>query len=174
MSEVWLTVGIPAAVALATGVYTTGGRAALARRAIRQELEIASMLPVGDARASVERVAQDKAVLYASRWIGPQPLGFRQHGFFLSVTAAGGLITWLAGVLRGRISDHPWLDVYLLVWMVSGIALTTLGLTLWVSLGVMADNAKTRAETVRTRRERVRRHLIERDDSQLMNDDMVP
>lgn len=127
MSEVWLTVGVPAGVALATGVYTTGGRAALARRAIRQELDIASMLPQGNARAGVERMAEDKAVLYAARWIGPQPLGLRQHALFLGATVGGGFITWLAGALRDSVTGHAWLDAYLLVWMVSGLGLTTLG-----------------------------------------------
>lgn len=164
MSEVWLSVGVPAAVAITTGLYTTGGRAALARRALRQELEIAAMLPEGNSRAAVERMAQDRAVLYASRWIGPQPLTLRQHVLLLGAAITGGFITWSGAGLRERAEGHSWLAPYLLVWMVSGIGLTALGLTMWISLSVTADNAKTRAETIRLRRQRVERRLQDRDE----------
>jgi hypothetical protein len=165
MSEVWLTVGVPAVVAIATGIYTTGGRAALARRAIRQELEIAALLPEGQGRAGVERMAEEKAVLYASRWIGPQPLRRHDHARLLGAVVGGGLMTWSGSALYDRVDGHAWLGVYLLAWMVSGIALTALGLTLWVSLSVMADNAAARASTIEVRRQRVERHLSASEES---------
>lgn len=130
-----------------------------------QELEIASMLPQGNGRAGVERMAEDKALLYASRWIGPQPLGLRQHALLLGTAIAGGFVTWSAGALRDHVSEPAWLGVYLFLWMVSGLELTTLGLTLWISLTVMADNAKIRAETIHVRRQRVERHLLNRGES---------
>jgi hypothetical protein len=165
MSDVWLTVGVPATVAIATGLYTTGGRAALARRAIRQELEVAAMLPQGQGRAAIERMAEEKTVLYASRWIGPQPLGLRHHALLVGAAVVGGLSTWIAANLLDRASGHAWLSSYLLVWMLSGLAAMALSLTSWISLIVMADNAKTRATTIRGRRERVERHLRGVDDS---------
>ena len=66
MSEPWFGVAVPATVGVATAIYATGGRAALARRAIKQELEIAQLMPDGVPRDALERVAQEKAVLYAS------------------------------------------------------------------------------------------------------------
>lgn len=166
MSDLWFTVGVPATVAVVTGVYTTGGRAALARRAIRQELEIAAMLPVGQGQAGVERMAEEKAVLYAARWIGPQPLSLRQHTLLVGAAIAGGLMTWSAASLLEESDGNAWWSTYLLLWWFAGLALSALGLTWWISLIVMADNAKTRASTVRLRRERIVRHLRHIDGSQ--------
>lgn len=159
MSELWFTVGVPATVGVATALYTTGGRAALARRAIRQELEIAKMLPEGLGQASLERMAGDKAVLYASRWVGPQPLGARDHLILLGTATAGFIVAWLGGALVASISGDRWLTAILLLFVLVGMAAAAGGAVSWLSLMWMADNAKTRTQTIRIRRERLARHL---------------
>jgi hypothetical protein len=159
MSDVWFTVGVPATVAVATALYTTGGRAALARRAISQELEIAKMLPEGHGREGVERMAEEKAVLYASRWVGPQPLVAREHLVLLGTAIGGGVLTWLAATMLDNTAGHPWWTSALLLVMFVGMAAAALGTTAWLSLMFMADNAKTRSLTIKTRRERLERRL---------------
>ena len=159
MSDIWFTVGVPATVGIATALYTTGGRAALARRAIKQELEIAKTLPPGHGRDGVERMAEDKAVLYASRWVGPQPLIARDHIALLGAAVVGSVLTWVAGTLLNVEGRAPWLAPVLLLVMFVGMAAAAVGVTSWLSLMFMADNAKTRMQTIKTRRERLARHL---------------
>ena len=61
---------VTAVAAVVTGVlvalWQVGGRGALARRTIKQELEIASGLPAGAERSGLEQQARDRAALYVS------------------------------------------------------------------------------------------------------------
>src|SRR4051812_5667925 len=117
MSDLWFTVGVPATVGVATALYTTGGRGALARRAIKQDLEIAAMLPHGRGREAVERMAEEKAVLYSSRWIGSQTLGIRGHLLHGAVAVAGGLLTWGTTLFVDAAPGHIWVTSVLLLIM---------------------------------------------------------
>jgi hypothetical protein len=58
-------------VALASGLYATGGPAALQRRTIRQEIEIAEGTAVGPARARLEKQIEDRVLLYVTRPLRP-------------------------------------------------------------------------------------------------------
>ena len=115
--------------------------------------------PSGHGRECVERMAEDKAVLYASRWVGPQPLGAREHLVLLGTAIAGAVLTWVTGTLLGNETGHAWLTPVLLLVMFVGMAAAAIGATSWLSLMFMADNAKTRTQTIKTRRERLERHL---------------
>jgi hypothetical protein len=159
MSDLWFTVGVPATVAVATALYTAGGRAALARRAIMQELEIAKMLPDSKGRDILNRMAEEKSVLYASRWIGPQPLSPRDHVVWLSIVLVGSVVTWSAGKVLAHESGHPWISSGLLLVMFFAMAAAAAGVASWISLMWMADNAKTRTQIIRSREDRVERHL---------------
>jgi hypothetical protein len=158
MSDLWFTVGVPATVGVATALYTTGGHGALARRAIKQDLEIAAMLPPGRGREAVERMAEEKAVLYSARWIGPQTLSLRSHLHMGAVAVAGGLLTWGAASLADQAAGRIWITSALLLTMLVGMAALVVAVVSWLSLVFMADNAKTRRDTVKVRRSRVDRY----------------
>jgi hypothetical protein len=159
MSNQWFTVGVPAAVAVVVALYTTGGRAALARRAIKQELEIASGLPTGTARQALERIAEDKAVLYASRWVGPQTPGLRQHLILGAVAVAGVAVTSVANWLGDEAGSSPVLSAVSLLLLLLGLSSTLAAIVTWTVQMFMADNARTRQESVELGRERVQRQL---------------
>jgi hypothetical protein len=61
----FITAAVAAAGALVTGVlvalWQVGGRAALARRTIKQELDIAAGLPSGPEKRRLEQLALDRA-----------------------------------------------------------------------------------------------------------------
>lgn len=155
MSEPWFGVVVPATVGVATAIYATGGRAALARRAIKQELEIAQLMPEGAPRDALERVAQEKAVLYASRWIGPQPLRPRGHLAFLALAVVGFGAAWVASHFADVAGDHGWIEAFLSLALVLGLSAFTMAIIGWGVLVWTADNAKTRADTVAARKARV-------------------
>src|SRR4051794_13959500 len=56
--------------AILTTLWSIGGRAALERRAMQQELNIAAALPDGIARSHLNEVAEDRALLYVRRRVG--------------------------------------------------------------------------------------------------------
>lgn len=159
ISDQWFTVGVPATVAVVVALYTTGGRAALARRAIKQDLEIASGLPAGTARQALERIAEDKAVLYASRWVGPQAPGLRQHLILGAVAVVGVTVTSVASWLGDAAGSNPVLSAVSLLLLLLGLSSTVAAIATWAGLMFMADNARTRQESVESGRERVQRQL---------------
>lgn len=159
MRDQWFTVGVPATVAVVVALYTTGGRAALARRAIKQDLEIASGLPAGTARRALERIAEDKAVLYASRWVGPQAPGLRLHLVLGAVAAVGVTVTSVASWLGDAAGSNPVLSAVSLLLLLLGLSSTVAAIATWAGLMFMADNARTRQESVESGRERVQRQL---------------
>jgi len=56
--------------AILTTFWSVGGRAAVERRAMQPELEIAAGLPEGLARSHLTKVAEDRALLYVRRRVG--------------------------------------------------------------------------------------------------------
>ena len=58
MDSAWVTAGVSTLAVITTAIYNTGGRGALERRVIRQELEVAALLPTGAERDQMERSAQ--------------------------------------------------------------------------------------------------------------------
>ena len=65
MSSTWVTAAVSTLAVIATAVYNTGGRGALERRVMRQELEVAALLPSGAERDEMEWSARDRATVYA-------------------------------------------------------------------------------------------------------------
>ncbi|WP_156392057.1 MULTISPECIES: hypothetical protein [unclassified Nocardioides] len=163
MSDLWLTVGVPATVGVATALYATGGRGALARRAIKQDLEIAKLLPEGTARKVLERVAEEKAIIYGSRWVGPQALTRRGHMYLAGTAVVGAAMTWGAARFVDDAAGHLWAASVLVLAMLAGLTGLALAIALWGSLMVTADNARTRASTVEVRRARVEAFVRDRE-----------
>lgn len=157
MSDVWFTVATPAMVGAATVLYTAGGRAALARRAIKEELDIVSLLPKGVERGALERIARERTLLYALRWIGPQRLSLRHHLVLGGIGFVGALGTWVAAHLTGRASGHLWAETPFLLIMLLGLSGMAFTAVAWVALVAAAENATTRAETVSAARRRSER-----------------
>ena len=73
MGEVLVTSVVALIAAVLVAVWTVGGRGALQRRTIKQELEIAASLPDGPERRRLESLALELTTLYVHR------RGFRQH-----------------------------------------------------------------------------------------------
>ncbi len=159
MSDQWFTVGVPAAVAVVVALYTTGGRAALARRAIRQDLEIATGLPSGIARQALERMAEDRALLYASRWVGPQTPGPRQHLILGGIAAAGVAVTVFANWLGEVAGSSAVLGAVSLLVLLLGLSSTLAAVATWTGLMFLADSARTRQDSVESGRKRIQRQL---------------
>jgi hypothetical protein len=59
MDSAWVTAGVSTAAVIVTAIYNTGGRGALERRVMRQELEVAALLPAGEERDAIEQAALD-------------------------------------------------------------------------------------------------------------------
>lgn len=154
---------MPATVGVATALYATGGRSTLARRAIKQDLEIADLLPEGTARKVIERVAEEKAMIYAARWVGPQALSLRGHCFLAGTGALCAAMTSGAAQFVDDAAGHTWVVSVLVLVMLAGLTGLALAIAMWGSLMVMADNARTRAATVRVRRARVEAYLNNRE-----------
>ena len=116
-----LTVG----AALLTTLWTAGGRATLERRAMREELGIASALPEGLARRRMEAVAEDRAALYVHRRVGSDH-GARFHARMAVVVAV--LVVGSIGLASVLDIGPTWVQfivdiAFLAVLVLSGIAI---------------------------------------------------
>lgn len=99
MDSAWVTAGVSTLALITTAIYNTGGRGALERRVIGQELEVAALLPTGAERDQMERSAQDRAAVYPSRRVGQEPLKPRQHAVLLGLTAVSLVVGSAGGVM---------------------------------------------------------------------------
>jgi hypothetical protein len=101
-----VTVGIPTLAAIATAAHTTGGRGALERRVVRQELEVASLLPAGVEKKAMERTALDRAAVHAERRLGQEPFTPRQHAVVLGFGGGSFIIGYAGAMLSQATSVH--------------------------------------------------------------------
>lgn len=159
MTDAWLAVGVPAVVTLITAWYTTGGRSALARRAIREDIEVAQLLAPGPTRTALEKVAEEKAIRYASTWIGTKALTLRQHLFLAALSTAGAALTWTTAKVQTDLRPSPIWSIGLSTAMLLGLGTFALFVTYWVSLVVTADKAKDRAGALQAQREQIGRYV---------------
>ncbi len=159
MIDLWITVGVPAVVAVATALYTTGGRAALSRRAIQQDLQIARALPAGPAREAAARMAEERTVLYAGRWVGPKKPTLRLHLLHLAFSGGGLLLAWGGGWISDAVEGNLFLASVSLLLVVIGLGAAVGVFVAWSVLIVTSDNAQTRADSISRGRQRLKRHL---------------
>lgn len=159
MTDVWLTVGIPAVVTVSTAWYSAGGRAALARRAIREDIEVARLLPQGPTREALEKVAGEKAIRYASSWIGTQKLSLRQHLILVAGAVFGAVVSWGSSRVGASIHGHHTLSGFLLGFMISGLGLLCACITYWISAIFTAEKAKDRGMSLQLQQGRIRSYV---------------
>lgn len=158
MSTLWLTVGVPATAAIGTTIYTSGGWAALARKAMREELEIAKSLPAGDGRKALERIAEERAILYSARWFGPKHHSLRQHGLLIGAFFVFGALSRVAAEDGSR-PIVGWVATVQLLGSVACLGLAVMSLATWVSTVVLAEIANARTERIAERTDRVKERL---------------
>jgi hypothetical protein len=145
---------ITAAAAVLTGLvvalWQVGGRGALARRTIKQELEIASGLPEGPERLGLEAQARDRAALYVHRRrsVGPSPTArLRLVACTLLAFPLAALLWFLASIV-GSADGPNWLLGF---FFMSGSAVFVAWgglLGYWLSLGIRLWRARIRRGNV--------------------------
>jgi hypothetical protein len=77
----------------------------------------------------------------------------------LGTAILGCIGTWAGSAVLDDINGHPWLTSILLLVVFVSMAAAAGGTVSWLSLMWMADNAKTRAQTIKIRRQRLARHV---------------
>lgn len=90
-AEIWVAIGI----AVLSAFWTSGGRAALQRRVIQQELELANQLYDGMLKRKMRQSAEDRAAVYLARGL-PSDDSLGTLGRILAPVAGGALL--LAGL----------------------------------------------------------------------------
>jgi hypothetical protein len=138
-------------VAVIGAIWTVGGRAALQRRAMRQELELAEALPAGLAKRALVRKVENQALAYAGKRL--PPAGRR----WVAARAIVGVLAFASWLTIGSIttdlsrqSPVPGLYFYL-VDRLPVLAVAWLLLFTWVVLDVRKILAAERQEEARAR-----------------------
>lgn len=122
--------GLAFVTAVATTLWNTGGRAALERRAIQQELQIAAGMPNGIARRQLEVATEGRVAMYVFRRVGPG----RGAGFHFKMLVVVVVVYGLVGGLGQLIHLGPdWVEFITQVAFLSAVALLGLVAALWVS-----------------------------------------
>lgn len=102
----------------------------MTRQAIRQDLELAKMLPEGPDREAMLVVASDRAARYAHRELGPDALNSRQRALLYGSTAVGvGVFVGLAS-LNEHVDLMPPIAMLLLSLEISSVGCAGAGVTL--------------------------------------------
>ncbi|UAL29899.1 hypothetical protein K8W59_19615 [Nocardioides rotundus] len=155
--------GIPTVAAIATAVYTTGGRGALERRVMRQELAVVALLPAGDEKDVMEQAVRDRAAIYAARRLGQEPFTPRQHAIVLGFGGAGLIVGYAGTMLSQTASARNALTTVLaslaLLMMLVGFTLAASAFTAWGSRVFIASRTQSRRLSVAAHRERLAEHI---------------
>ena len=163
MDSAWVSVGIPTVAAIATAVYTTGGRGALERRVMRQELEVVALLPAGDEKEAMEQAVRDRAAIYAARRLGQEPFTLRQHAVVLGFAGASLIVGYAGTMLSPTTSERGALTTVLasvaLLMMLVGFTLAATAFAAWGSRVFIASRTQSRRLTVAAHRERLTEHI---------------
>lgn len=159
MSSTLVTAAVSTLAVVATAIYNTGGRGALERRVMRQELEVAALLPTGSERDEMERSARDRAAVYASRRLGQEPFKPRQHAVLLGFTAVSLVVGYAGGVLTRTVRAHTailtMLDSLALLMMIMGFTLAATAFTAWCSGVFLAQRTRNRRAAIAEHRRRL-------------------
>lgn len=147
-----------ALVALVTAVlvalWNTGGRAAVERRTIKQEIELAHALADGPERRALERLVHERATLYVLRR-SHRPLSPRTRRRLVAATVAVppalALLAVAWGPTSGAVSFSIWIALNLLLAVGGSLV------GFWASRGVRAWLAKGRREDLQAAHTLLRR-----------------
>jgi hypothetical protein len=116
--------------AVVTTLWNTGGRAALERRAIRQEIEIAKDIRDGVVRRQLSKETENRIALYVFRRVGPgRGPGFHR-AMFAAVIAIYGVVAGLGQVLD---LGPAWLEFITRTVFLSAVVILGLVAALWAS-----------------------------------------
>jgi hypothetical protein len=146
MGETLVTSLVALSTAVVVALWQVGGRAALARRTIKQELDIATALPACPERQHLIQLARDRATLYVYRRRSPDPSGTARRRLIAATVAAPVIFSFLfiAGEFTVEVGGFP----HALV-SVSSAALQVLigGLVgYWVSYSIRLHRARRREQ----------------------------
>ena len=138
MSDAAVTAIAALVTAVLVALWQVGGRAALERRTIKQELDIARALPEGPERLGLEQQAQERSALYVHRRTsaGPSPtVRTRLLAATLLLIPVIALF-WFAGSVAESASDsYFWVDLFFYISV--GVFIVWAGLLgYWISLGI--------------------------------------
>jgi len=158
-----VTTGLSIVAVVGTAIYNTGGRGALERRVMRQELEVAALLPAGQERDLMEQTARDRAAAYVSRRLGEEPFTPRQHAVLLGFTALSALVGYCGAILsRTPAPNTPIpraLDSLAVLMMLMGFIFAATGFTAWLSRVVIAHRTRGRRLSVAAHKEKITEHI---------------
>lgn len=122
--------GLAVVTAIVTTLWNTGGRAALERRAIQQEIQIASEMPDGLVRRQLAVATEHRVALYVFRRVGPG----RGAGFHLRMLTAVVVVYGIVAGLGQLVDVGPaWLELVTQVVFLSAVVLLGAVIALWTS-----------------------------------------
>lgn len=148
-SKDWLTLAaavIGSLVVIFTALWSTGGFAALQRRAIRQELEIADSLPDG----LVKDAMRHRAELAASRYLYARlPTVWNRANILIFAVLVVLLVFPVMGLLGTASSEKREVLRIVDVAVAMLFALMVMGMVLWIGSSAFARDGLRRAEADR-------------------------
>lgn len=163
MTALWVTIAVPAVATISAAVYANGGRSALERRTMRQELEIAAALPPDAQRTALEQAVEDRAARYLAHQLGREPLNGRQHWALFAISsialAVGSGCAILSRVFSGSTKINAILEDLSGVLMVAGLAISAIAATTWLCMFVMGERTRSRRLATAAHRERINHHI---------------
>jgi ABC-type amino acid transport system permease subunit len=145
--------GLAVVTAVTTTLWNTGGRASLERRAIRQEIEIASDMPDGIVRRQLTASTEGRVALYVFRRVG-RTRGARFHLTMLAIlVVAYGIVSGI-----GQLIDlgPVWLEFIIGTAFLAAIVLLGLVAAVWASETWRAHMAENRQDEYRAAMQRLR------------------
>jgi hypothetical protein len=152
--------GLAVVTAVGTTLWNTGGRAAVERRAIQQELQIASEMPDGLARRQLRVATEHRVAMYVFRRLGPG----RGPGFHLIMLAAVIIAYGVVSGLGQLVDLGPaWLEFVTRTAFLSAVVLLGLVAALWASESWRDHMAGERRDNLAAAMRRLRQ--LDADDS---------
>lgn len=145
--------GLAVATAVLTTLWNTGGRAALERRAIQQEIQIAEALPEGLVRGRLTVATEQRVALYIYRRVGPGR-GPRFHAVMLAV--AGVVYSAVIGLSQLVGVGPAWFEFITQAAFLSAIVFLGGVVALWASEWWRDHLADQRRDNVKEAMRRLR------------------
>lgn len=156
--KAWLAAGAVLA-AIVGALWNTGGRAAIQRRAIKQELDIAEALPYGAVRREMYLSAEEKSLKYAVARYGPGITGRQLVAMgvvlFLSVVAILGSVA----LLDSMSSSNTWygfVSVLVVTTFLASVGLTV-AFVAWFARDQVAELRAGNLSSAKSRIDRIRK-----------------
>jgi hypothetical protein len=155
--------GLAVVTAVVTTLWNTGGRSALERRAIQQEIQIASEMQDGLVRRQLISTTEHRVALYVFRRGGPG----RGPGFHLRMLTAVLVVYGMVAGLGQLVDVGPgWLELVTQVVFFSAVVLLGAVIALWASEAWRDHMAGSRRDTLAAAMVRLRQLDAAADDDQ--------